>query len=573
MRKNAIIFGRQLAHDLLTGILIGLLLVHSLMKKHRYLFLLMLLVIANACKCVLVNYWLAFGNPYVSAIIFNSIFTLLITSTVFIALIGYCPRSVFLTFIALQALYLFTMLTYFLYSGNNVSITMVKSLLSETRDIVQKEGLPFYWKSIVAFADFPAYIFVFFKFSEFRKLFRVSKIRPLFLIGICISLIMALFATALRKGKGPLDNLNTNAYIVIGRYGILTQQIFDFVYNVKKLPILKYGAEIAVRGSPEPHPNIVLIQVESLDANIMSYRHHGEYIAKNLKKIADSNLYFPFMLSILGAGGSSDAEVATINSAEPSRSYPTTKSAKMIYPNSSIQKLHSSGYTTVAFHDNDKEYYSRSIALPKMGFQSFLGRKEMRLSKFRWGGSDGEMFDYILKYSTHLKSPFLLYVITLSSHIPFTLVNDYYSTHEFDDVKNNTVRNYFTSISYVDSIIGHFVNQMTARKNTIVIIYGDHSPGIKKDEYEDASVISGNNKLRFVPLIIASKEHSFRAVDSVAVSFLDIAPTILQLSGITCSYFSDGQPLINAEGIDSKIPYNGSLYDRKDLFHRISASR
>ncbi len=539
-----------------------------LMKISKHHIICFIFILINAVKIVFIDYLLSFGNSYVTALYFNFAVTILALSIIYFVIFSYGTRLIFSIFFIIQCLYLSVMLTYFFYSGNYISIKMVYLLFSESKQVVENAYVPFYRNTLVAFIDLPLFVYMFVTFPKYNCLLAGVRINVLLILSV--GLISIVTGASIMK-KGPFDNYLNNEYVVVGRYGLLTKQAMDYLYLEDNEQELTYGKELLFSKNINNHPNIIIIQVESLDANVLSFRHNGAYVAPKLKQLADSNLYYPFMLSILGAGGSSDAEVATLNSAEPPRSFPIMKSLTISYPNSVLHALHSNGYSTIAFHNNEKEYYSRNLAFPKMGFEKFIGRKEMNLHRYNWGGSDHEMFNYISKYSDSLKQPYILYVITMSSHEPFNLVNDYYSTPVFNDIKNKNVKNYLTSISYVDSVIAAFVKAITTRDtNTVVMIYGDHSPGIHTDEYKDASVVVEGKKLRFVPLIIVSDKKKYYKTDTIAVSFLDIAPTLLQLASIQCTYHSNGQKLCTPGKCETLIPYYNSIYDRSYLYKKVN---
>ncbi len=68
--------------------------------------------------------------------------------------------------------------------------------------------------------------------------------------------------------------------------------------------------------------------------------------------MAADNVYFPYLLSYHFAGGTSDCEVAVLNSIEPLTSEPTMKLYDYGYPNSLVKRLETAGYHTLAFHGN-----------------------------------------------------------------------------------------------------------------------------------------------------------------------------------------------------------------------------
>jgi phosphoglycerol transferase MdoB-like AlkP superfamily enzyme len=106
----------------------------------------------------------------------------------------------------------------------------------------------------------------------------------------------------------------------------------------------------------------------------------------------------------------------------------------------------------MAFHGNIGSYYDRNIAYPKMGYEKFYDIKGMGLKEEGWGAPDSDVFNYAENKMKSLKQPFFTYAITMSSHGPFTNVNNYYNNSNYNDVKDQVSRDYMNSMSYVTAL-------------------------------------------------------------------------------------------------------------------------
>jgi Phosphoglycerol transferase and related proteins, alkaline phosphatase superfamily len=283
-------------------------------------------------------------------------------------------------------------------------------------------------------------------------------------------------------------------------------------------------------------------------------------------------VYYPYTLSYHKAGSTSDCEFSTINGVEPFDDYPSIKIRNYDYPNSLLKPLTSAGYSAVAFHGNKGTYFNRNIAFKKMGFSAFYDLAAMGLTERVWGASDGDVFNYVkgALAAQNGKAPFFYYIITMSSHEPFNFVKSYYRTAHYDAIIDESSRNYYTAMSYVDGQIKDFVEYVrTTQKNTYIIIYGDHTPIIKKSFYKRASFMSNAKLFEFVPLYILTPGKTIYHENKRIASFLDIAPTLLTASKIAFSIKSNGDDLLAALHGQDKIMYSGTLYSRADLFSRI----
>lgn len=92
----------------------------------------------------------------------------------------------------------------------------------------------------------------------------------------------------------------------------------------------------------------------------------------------------------------------------------------------------------------------------------------------------------------------------MSSHGPFTIVQNYYTNSQFDDIEDIATKNYFNSINYVDKVLSNFINFIQKEiPNTIVFIFGDHHSSLQDNSIYRRSVAIINNKIiEIVPLFI-----------------------------------------------------------------------
>jgi phosphoglycerol transferase MdoB-like AlkP superfamily enzyme len=271
------------------------------------------------------------------------------------------------------------------------------------------------------------------------------------------------------------------------------------------------------------------------------------------------------------AGATSDCEFSTINSVEPLDDYPSIKIGDYAYPNSIVRQLEKNLYSTIAFHGNVGNYFNRDVAYPKMGYQKLVDMTEMNLKDVGWGAPDSDVFKFAENRLKSEKEPFFAYTITMTSHGPFTNANNYYNNNNYDDVQDKTARDYMNSMSYVDQSIGNYVNYIRANfKNTYIFIWGDHTPNVNNNDYKQASFTDEGKYYEFVPLMIVTPDNKTYKENNIAASFLDVAPTIANASGMPYSINSDGIDLLNRSGDAPKIPFKGGIADRSYLFDKVS---
>jgi phosphoglycerol transferase MdoB-like AlkP superfamily enzyme len=203
-----------------------------------------------------------------------------------------------------------------------------------------------------------------------------------------------------------------------------------------------------------------------------------------------------------------------------------------------------------------------------MGFDIFYDQIRMRLESQGWGAPDDKVYDYVINNLGNNKKPFFFYIITMSSHEPFKNVYNYFSTNRFSDVTPEKMKDYFTTISYVDKTLSRYINQVRVKyPNTYIYIFGDHAPYVlyHKTPFNIALTDIDKQVIQFVPMIIITPDHKMMQETRYAATFLDIAPTIILNSNLNYSYQILGDNLLQQLG-NNDIYYKGKQYKRDLLF-------
>ncbi|WP_291644803.1 LTA synthase family protein [Clostridium sp.] len=449
--------------------------------------------------------------------------------------------------------------------------------MTESIGPIANFSIPINYSMMILFIDLPFFIF---SIIHYNKKFIWSKNKKYFLKNIILGSLLILTCLEswnllqkrfiLQLGK----NFSENEPEIVARYGTVANNLNDIIFNYGGKNLMKkfqYGKPISSLAVSDNNPNIIAIQVESLDSAVINTQYQGEYIAPYLRSLAEKNIYYPYTLSYHKAGGTSDSEFSAISSIEPLSNFPSIKLSAYDYPNSFVKSLVKGGYEASAFHGNDGNFYSRTEAYAKMGFNEFYDINKLGLSDNGWGAPDGEVLQSAFNKLKTQTPPFFSYIITMSSHMPFTGVSNYYNNSNYDSINKPVVKNYFNSISYVDKSIESFIKQVKSTlPNTYIFIWGDHAPAIDYEEYRQASFTNDDKHFEFVPLIIITPDNKSYTEENAVASFLDISPTILKLSGVRYNIFSNGINLIDGKNEHNKIPFKEKLYDAKELFSNIN---
>ncbi len=532
-------------------------------------------ILLNSVKTTMFNF-LIMESQTVWTFAYKLFFILLFTVLVFYTSLNLRKPHVLVIAYIIQAAYIITMLCYYNYFRNYLHLFQATALFTEGISSVKHFTIPWNYNLLTVILDLPLFLYV---LINYKKISIFKTVLGPYLKYILIAPAVLIAATegwSLYSGSSIVNfSKDYSAYepAIVEKYGTLANSLCDIITNKggrNHIQHFKYGSTITGTSKETESPNFVIIQVESMDSNVISRQYKGEYIAPYLYSLSQNSVYYPYAMSYHKSGGTSDSEFSIINSVEPLGNFPSIKLSGYSYPNSMLKRLSAGNYASYAFHGNTGSFYNRDVAFDKMGFDAFYDIEAMGMEDEGWGAPDHEVFDFALGVMENEEKPFISYVITMTSHMPFTNAENYYKNDLYDGIEDETVKNYFNSISYVDSAIEDFVRQINARfENTYVIIYGDHTPNIITPEYTQASFETDESYFEFVPLIIMTPDRQVHHERSRVACFLDIAPTILNASGISFEIQSKGMDLI-APGGYTAVPFDGNDYSRAYLYGRIT---
>lgn len=292
--------------------------------------------------------------------------------------------------------------------------------------------------------------------------------------------------------------------------------------------------------------NLIVIQVEALQNFVINLEYEGQEITPNLNRFINnsSSLYYDNYFQMLGKGNTSDAEFVTQNSLYPSMEEPTY----FQYEDNTFYGLpwllRDYGYTAWAFHGFEKEYWNREKAYQGQGFQRFVNQEDFEFEEvIGFGIRDGDFLDQTIDYLKELDSlddnPFYAFVVTLTSHTPFIMPEEYHILDIREEHKDNMLGDYLQAIHYVDRELGRFITNLMAEglyEDTVIAIYGDHYAisALKEEAPLMEDLIGEPYDLDYmmnVPLIIHIPGEDIQETISIVGSQLDFYPTIANIMG------------------------------------------
>lgn len=146
------------------------------------------------------------------------------------------------------------------------------------------------------------------------------------------------------------------------------------------------------------------------------------------------------------------------------------------------------GFTTTAVHSYSGSVYKRSIAYPKIGYDTFLDETKMKYTEHEYSSgviNDDSTYKEVLDLIEYSDEPQVIGVATMQNHGPYEQAN--YPKLEFKQRKahgeNWAIEASYQSLHEADKYLGDFIEELDKLdEKTVVLWYGDHAMGML-DQY------------------------------------------------------------------------------------------
>lgn len=317
--------------------------------------------------------------------------------------------------------------------------------------------------------------------------------------------------------------------------------------------------------------NLVVIQVEALQAFVLNRSVGGVEITPNLNRLARRGLDFTETYHQTAMGNSADAEFLVNTGLFPAASgVAYTRYAGNDY-NSIASALKAQGYSTIALHGDKPGFWNRARMYPSLSFDRFVSNKDFEVdSVIGLGLSDESFFRQSLPILRAQKKPFYAFLITLSSHYPFNMNLEKIPDLPLGELSGTELGNYLRCIHYADRQIGAFIAGLRREgllDESVLAVYGDH-PGLTVADRPDLARFLGVpdledpvawKKAQRIPFLVRLPHERLRGRFSLATGQIDIGPTLGNLLGVDL-VTAFGQDLLNTRH-GFVVFRNGSFLD------------
>ncbi|OBZ12980.1 LTA synthase family protein [Bacillus sp. FJAT-26390] len=324
----------------------------------------------------------------------------------------------------------------------------------------------------------------------------------------------------------------------------------------------------AYRGS-----NVLMVQLEAFQNFMINKSIGGQEITPHLNGLIKQSAYFSQFYHQTAQGRTSDADFTANCSMQPV----ANGSVFIQYaPNAfdcMSKTLKENDYGTSVFHSYEGGFWNRNIMYNNMQYDQFYSLKHFTLDeKIGWALGDKSFFRQSLDVISEQKQPFYSFLITLSSHHPYTMPA---AEKKLDvgELKGTMMGDYLQAIHYVDAALGELVDRLKKEglwDNTILAMYGDHDNSIKDWSLFETFLGKELNELerqmilKQVPFLVHLPGDEHAGTYTQVGGQLDVTPTIMHLLGIsTADQYLIGTPLLTDKPLSGKkiVLRNGAFTD------------
>ena len=244
------------------------------------------------------------------------------------------------------------------------------------------------------------------------------------------------------------------------------------------------------------HNRLVIIQVESLDYNVLGYKVNGKEVTPFLNQLREQSLFY--RARAYHTIGSADADFTMLAGGPPAMNVLNYSLPDFPYDGSLPRFLGDFGFSTSSFHGNSGSFYNRRDAFKKMGFSEIFFREDLEpLGAFATdsiGLRDKDVLAYSSLRLRRSTTPTCHFIITLTSHSPYVFVEP--SNLSLIPKPTDSAERYFNHINYVDSCLRDYVTSLG--RNVTVVIYADHPTESGRGDFTPARTETA----KYVPVFI-----------------------------------------------------------------------
>ena len=330
--------------------------------------------------------------------------------------------------------------------------------------------------------------------------------------------------------------------------------------------------------------NVIIVQLEAFQNFVIGREYNHQVITPNLNKLLEKDtLYFDNYYSTVGKGNTADAEFTSLNSLYPVMDGECYRLYQDKTYNGLPWILKDQGYSTVAFHGYNGDFWNRRSAYTKQGIDDFYAIEDLEQDDIvGLGISDKSLFHQAVSKLKERSKPFFSLMVTLSSHHPYNIDESLWGLEILPEDEGTKFAQYLQSVHYTDEAIGEFIQELKEEglyDDTVIVFYGDHH-GLNCTMDDNDKIVGrylgrtyNYDEMMNVPLLIHVPDSRVTETISTLGGQIDLLPTMANLMDLDIAQpYVLGQDLVNAkDGFAAFTAYifEGSFVSN-DAFFNIS---
>lgn len=381
-----------------------------------------------------------------------------------------------------------------------------------------------------------------------RPVLRLQR-RIQFVLMIVVLLVLVpekALVKRLYKNAGIIDiswyqsnNLNQNGFVTTFAQSMVNSKAGVPKLDRKALQKV-HNSRATAQTVTAQRPDIIFYLSESFfDPGIVKGIDQCEFLQK-VCQLRASGAAGDFDVSAFG-GGTTITEFAVLTGIDPYKFGDQLRSPyrKLTrnFANSIAWELKTRGYRTIAIHPNRAAFYSRHIAMPRLGFDNFISRKDFVHISPKHSTYINDI-DLNNKIKLHLKSddqPTFMLAISMENHGPWGDRNIADRERlEMIEVPSNLepkqqteLREYLYQLQYSEEALFDLIAWMDQRNRPTVLFYfGDHLPALSS-VFEQLGFDNGESSNLQDTVFIYHKNYADTAKLPMRVAANQVAPLVL----------------------------------------------
>lgn len=462
---------------------------------------------------------------------------------------------------------LFSDNVYYIYSNSVLSVAQITNL-QYGEEIMSTLPMVIQAKQILYFVDIIIFmlliIFKIFKIYKKEKNTRKQLILK-YIVGI-IGVIMFCVVSVQYIQKGKEKSYNKDLQIreatIFGyhifdiknvlniknqtKYKNYKDMFYDYE-NLKKQYETEYSnTEDNLKGILQDK-NVIILQLESTQEFVINKEINGKQITPNLNKFLSENIKFTNM-HMQSYSTTADSEHSTITSLYPMEN---GMSFSKYYTNTYddlFKIFKNSNYYTSYMHGNYPYFWNRGNVYGRLKLDDLSLKEQFSDLSENINGdlSDELLYKQAVQKIKQFKTPYISYIVTASSHTPYTLegLQDRSKiTIDVGKYKDTYFGDYLEAVNYADYAFGVFIDELKKEglyDDTAILVFGDHNGINMYNEemidflnYIDKDLTDVDLKLNYTRVACGMKIPGIKNIKiDKPVNKLDIKPTLAYLCNV-----------------------------------------